>query len=164
MKKIHTCFLTFVTAVFLMCLLSGCAGGSGDNQPTPTPIPTLTPMPTSQPKNYSTSNSSGSYNSSSKSYGSSSTSKSSNKCLNCGKTIDDDALYCMSCLEKAVSGSSSSSKRSSSKSSSSKNSSLSYGSSSSKGYYGSDGYYNPTHDELEDAVKDAQDYLKRNGY
>lgn len=26
----------------------------------------------------------------------------SNKCLNCGKYIDEDAMYCMSCLKKAL--------------------------------------------------------------
>lgn len=46
----------------------------------------------------------------------------SNKCLNCGKYIDEDAMYCMSCLTKAASGS---------KSSSSSSSSSGYGSSSS---------------------------------
>lgn len=45
----------------------------------------------------------------------------SNKCLECGKYIDEDAVYCMSCLSKAA------------KSSAGKSSSSSSGSSSSKG-------------------------------
>ena len=28
----------------------------------------------------------------------------SNKCMNCGKYIDEDAMYCMSCLSKAIKG------------------------------------------------------------
>jgi uncharacterized protein with FMN-binding domain len=43
--------------------------------------------------------------------------KHSNKCLNCGKYIDEDAMYCMDCLTKAASKSSSSSSKSSSQSS-----------------------------------------------
>ena len=35
-------------------------------------------------------------------------------------------------------------------------------SSSNKGSWGSDGYYNPTQEELEDAVQDAQDWLHDN--
>lgn len=35
----------------------------------------------------------------------------SNKCLNCGKYIDEDAMYCMDCIEKEVKGSSSNSSK-----------------------------------------------------
>lgn len=38
----------------------------------------------------------------------------SNKCLECGKYIDEDAMYCMSCITNAASGSSSDSGKSSS--------------------------------------------------
>lgn len=78
----------------------------------------------------------------------------SNKCLNCGKYIDEDALYCMSCLKESISSKSSDKKYSDS-----------YGSSYSndkKGYYGTDGYYNPTDEELEQAIKDAENWLKDN--
>ena len=43
----------------------------------------------------------------------------SNRCLNCGKLIDSDAMYCMSCLSKALQQGSSSGSGSSSSSSSS---------------------------------------------
>lgn len=33
---------------------------------------------------------------------------------------------------------------------------------SEKGYWGSDGYYHPSQEELEDAVKDAQDWVRDN--
>lgn len=49
----------------------------------------------------------------------------SNKCLNCNKYIDEDAMYCMDCLSKSSKSSSSSSSGSSSYSSSSKSSSSS---------------------------------------
>ena len=42
----------------------------------------------------------------------------SNKCLNCGKYIDEDAMYCMSCIKNSVSGSKSNSSSSNSSSSS----------------------------------------------
>ena len=77
----------------------------------------------------------------------------SNKCLNCGKYIDEDALYCMSCLKDSVSSKNSKNNYSSSYSSSYSNE---------KGYYGSDGYYNPTDEELEQALKDAEEWLKDN--
>lgn len=59
----------------------------------------------------------------------------SNKCLNCNKYIDEDALYCMSCLSNSISKGSSSSNSSSksSSSSSSKNSSSSSSASSAGG-------------------------------
>lgn len=43
----------------------------------------------------------------------------SNRCLNCNKYIDEDAVYCMSCLSGSITKSQSSSKSSSSSSSSS---------------------------------------------
>ena len=42
----------------------------------------------------------------------------SNRCLNCNKYIDEDAVYCMSCLSGSITNSQSSSKSSSSSSSS----------------------------------------------
>ena len=54
--------------------------------------------------------------------------KHSNKCLNCGKYIDGDAMYCVDCIAKSITGSSSSNKSGSSSGKSSSDSSGSSGS------------------------------------
>ena len=51
----------------------------------------------------------------------------SNRCLNCGKYIDEDASYCMSCIEKSLSSSSGNSNSSTGKSDTSSSSSYSSG-------------------------------------
>ena len=61
----------------------------------------------------------------------------SNKCADCGKYIDEDATWCMSCLEKSLNGYDSGSSDYSSESSSNSSDSSSH-SSGSKSYYADD--------------------------
>lgn len=112
--------------------LTGCSFNMGDNattteRPTPSKSPIVSPSSSpSVPLSKSTSNSSYRSNSSSTSftnkYGTSTTrcahsgcnnyiassgdtnccTTHSNRCLECKKYIDEDAVYCVSCIEKAV--------------------------------------------------------------
>jgi len=75
----------------------------------------------------------------------------SNRCLNCRKYIDEDAIYCISCLEKAANSNSSSSNSSSNSSSHSSGSSRH----SNSGETGVGGYDMPNENES------FSDYVKR---
>ncbi len=126
MKKAFIIALT----VILMLLLIACGSSASkpSTQPTSTPIPTASP---SSVKNTSSSTS-GAVSSTSKStftnaYGTSTTkcahpgcnnyiapsgdtnccTTHSKKCLNCGKYIDEDAMYCMDCISHSVTSNSS---------------------------------------------------------
>lgn len=77
----------------------------------------------------------------------------SNRCLNCNKYIDEDAMYCMDCLTEAAGGSSYSSYGDSSYSSYGDNSYSSYGDSS----YGSSSF---DYDDP-DPGESFSDYVKR---
>ena len=77
----------------------------------------------------------------------------SNKCLECGKYIDEDAMYCMSCLSKAAGSSSSSS----SSSYSNNNSSSGYSYDTNDPYYSSNDHNGDgklSDEEFEDAFDD----------
>lgn len=74
----------------------------------------------------------------------------SNRCLECSKYIDGDAMYCMDCLTKAAT------KNSSSKSSTSSSSKSSSSGNSTSGTTGAGGYEMPNEND-----KSFSDYVKR---
>lgn len=80
----------------------------------------------------------------------------SKRCLECNKYIDEDAMYCMSCLSKAADKASSKKSSGSSSYSSGKSSYSSGSSSSSSGTTGAGGYDMPNEND-----KSFSDYVKR---
>ena len=167
MKKIISVLL-----VLLALSLSACGGYNGNAQQETTPKATATsetiPVKTSATGPEATSSSSSSFTNK---YGTSTTKCAhsgcnnyiassgdtncctvhSNKCLECGKYIDGDAMYCMSCITNAANKAASSSSKSTSGSGS-------YSSGSSKKVTGTGkgGYDMPNEND-----KSFSDYVKR---
>lgn len=148
MKKIFV----FIIAMAMCLSFVACASESTSSSSVPTQSPTVPPSSSSDGTSSSKSSGSSSSGSFTNEYGTETTkcahsgcnnyiassgntnccTTHSNKCAKCGKYIDEDAMYCMSCLTAASNNSSSSSSKSKSSGSSSSSKSSSSSSSSSK--------------------------------